>query len=273
MIQIIVDHGAKFLGTVKNSRAFPFDVVELNTIDRVNNSGKASVQTYGTRTNFVAYSRRDKIKASVLRHGMGKKRVARIAKNIPCCLKNTWVYECTKGVEGNGKVKRKLHLQHVPLQGTTRKDIIRNSWSSFLSNVYEMTERQRSTDWFLSCMFCFTSTTLYIAINVSEAVYYNSTELRELHEKCKEIVKINPQNKITCGNAVSIEDPDILTEKHIRKSTQSIGQLLSINQRGRKEDMGTADYWLRGNNRSKPLLQELCREKISLSHIITRDVS
>ena len=54
LIQIMQEHGIKFLGTIKNSNAFPFEFVEVNENGKHVNNGKSVVQTFGTRTNFVA---------------------------------------------------------------------------------------------------------------------------------------------------------------------------------------------------------------------------
>ena len=56
LMQIMQEHGVKFLGTIKNYNAFPFEFVEVNENGKHVNNGKSVVQTLGTRTNFVARS-------------------------------------------------------------------------------------------------------------------------------------------------------------------------------------------------------------------------
>ena len=57
LIQIMQERGVKFLGTIKNYNAFPFEFVEVNENGKHVNNGKSVVQNFGTRTNFVACSR------------------------------------------------------------------------------------------------------------------------------------------------------------------------------------------------------------------------
>ena len=59
LIQIIQQHGVKFLGTINNSNAFPFEFVEVNENVKQVNNGKYVVQTFGTRTNLVSRSLTD----------------------------------------------------------------------------------------------------------------------------------------------------------------------------------------------------------------------
>eukprot|EP00804_Cyclotella_cryptica_P030262 CCRYP_017123-RA/>CCRYP_017123-RA protein AED:0.36 eAED:0.43 QI:0/0/0/1/0/0.5/2/0/182 len=72
LIQIMEEMNVKFLGTVKNNNAFPFQSVEVNMDGKQIVNGKVVAQTYGMRTNFMATTKSNRpIQASVLRHGMG----------------------------------------------------------------------------------------------------------------------------------------------------------------------------------------------------------
>ena len=98
LIQIIQEHGVKFLGTTKNSIASPFGFVGVNENGKQVNKGNSVVRTFGTRTNFFAPSRTDQdIWVLVLCHVMGKVQAVRIATNISKYFKNAWVYETLAG--------------------------------------------------------------------------------------------------------------------------------------------------------------------------------
>ena len=70
LIQLMEALGVKFLGTIKDSKSFPFQIVDLNDSPNTVSNGRPVVQGYGTRTSFTARSG-DKV-ASVMRHGAGK---------------------------------------------------------------------------------------------------------------------------------------------------------------------------------------------------------
>ena len=106
-------------------------------------------------------------------------------------------------------------------------------------------------------MFCFNSTTFHVVINVSTAVYFNTMQLRNLFEYCKEFVQISPHNHVTIDNALALEDLDFPGQRG--------NQIFVLERQG--EDSGrnrrvvhvnsTPAFWLRGI-RTKPQLQELC---------------
>jgi hypothetical protein len=92
LIQVIEDLNASFLGTMNNNPCFPFQFVEINLDGKRVVNGKVVAQTYGMRTNFVAKTKSNRpIQASVMRHGMGKTRCVRVAKNMPRFMRNVWV--------------------------------------------------------------------------------------------------------------------------------------------------------------------------------------
>ena len=73
LIQIMESMGVKFLGTCKDTQAFPFKIVDLNESPSTTvENGKPIVQGYGTRTSFKC--RTGNKTATVSRHGMGKMR-------------------------------------------------------------------------------------------------------------------------------------------------------------------------------------------------------
>lgn len=115
LIQIIRELLARFLGTVKDSLKYPFYFVELNEDGKTSVNGRAVMQLYGMRTSLTAiYSNpkkpHDKIQATVLRHGQGKTRAARIATSIPEAMRpNTFVCETN-----SYKVKRVPHTPTPP---------------------------------------------------------------------------------------------------------------------------------------------------------------
>ena len=53
-------------------------------------------------------------------------------------------------------------------------------------------------------MFCFTSTTFKVVINVSTAVYFNKDQLRSLLQYYKEVAQISPQSHVTMENVLAL---------------------------------------------------------------------
>ena len=212
---------------------------------------------------FFARSRIHRnIRVLVLRHGMGKVRAVRIATNIPECIANAWVYETAAG-----NFSQLPHFQMESLPSTDRdeddevrlaEDIrVKQGWSAFLSGVFQFTQRQQTTDWFLARMFCFTSTTFHVVINVSTAVYFNTMQLRNLFEYCKEVVQISPQNHVTVDNALALEDLDLPGQRgNLIRVFERQGEEAGRNRRVVHVN-STPAFWLRGNQ-TKPQLQELC---------------
>ena len=96
-------------------------------------------------------------------------------------------------------------------------------------------------------MFCFTGTTFHVVINVSTAVYFNTVQLWNLFEYCKEVVQISPQNHVIVENALALEDLDFPGQRG--------NQICVLERKG--EDSGrnrrvvhvnsTPAFWLRGN--------------------------
>ena len=85
-IQVMERFGVKCLGTVKDSKSFPFDIVDLNEQPSQVVNNRPTLQAYGTRSSYTARSGNST--AFVLRHGMGKIRAARAATNLVECRQN-----------------------------------------------------------------------------------------------------------------------------------------------------------------------------------------
>ena len=121
--------------------------------------------------------------------------------------------------------------------------------------VYILTCKQHSTDWFLARLFRFSSTTFYVFVNVIDAVYFDDPELKELHQKCKDIVKLTPRNRITVDNAMTLEDDDVPNQRSDlilnRKPVANQCQISNHNN-------CTKESWLR-TCKKKPELQKQCR--------------
>ena len=75
LIQIMLRMGVKFLGTLKNTEAFPFHIEDFNTKRETNLNQKVIVQSFGTRSAFESKTRigdQYKMKVVVVRHGLGR---------------------------------------------------------------------------------------------------------------------------------------------------------------------------------------------------------
>ena len=198
--------GVKFLGTIKDSKSFPFQIVDLNDSPNTVSNGRPVVQGYGTRTSFTARSG-DKV-ASVMRHGAGKVPAARAATSLVECRQDTWAYE-TESIltrSPHGKVP-------PPLQANANIDKqVDHAWKVFMSRVTALTLFQRTADWFLARYFRFTSTTLHVVLNVKAAVYINTDHLRSLHLRTHDIICLNPRKTITVQNTSNLDGEDLLTQ-------------------------------------------------------------
>ena len=88
------------------------------------------------------------------------------------------MHGCIKIAAGNFSRLPHFQMESVPSTDSNEDDKVRladdvrvkQGWSAFLSSVFQLTQRQRTTDWFLAHMFYFTSTTFHVVINVSTAV-------------------------------------------------------------------------------------------------------
>ena len=121
------------------------------------------------------------------------------------------MHGCIKIAAGNFSRLPHFQMESVPSTDSNKDDKVRladdvrvkQGWSAFISSVFQLTQHQRTTDWFLACMFCFTSTTFHVGINVSTAVYFNTLQLRNLFKYCKELVQISPYKHVTVDNALA----------------------------------------------------------------------
>ena len=249
LVQVMEAMGVKYLGTIKNSKSFPFEIVDLNESRATTINGRPIIQAYGTRTSFTA--RLGGTTASVMRHGGGRIRAARAATNLVECRQDTWAYET------EGLLTRFPHsVRPSPLsENPTTDDQIKHAWNLFLSSIIALTMRQRTPDWFLARYFRFTSTTFHVAVNVKASVYINTNLLRQLHSRITGILCINPRKTITVQNASELDDEDLPTQRIHQVRKEGEGERGTVVG----DEKCTAEYWLRkGSNVEK--LQKLCDE-------------
>ena len=214
LVQLMLHMGVKFLGTLKNTEAFPFHIEDVNVKRETNLNNKVIVQSYGTRSAFESHTKVGgihKVKVVVIRHGTGRMRCVRIGTNIPFLMTNRqWVFETTSGCKGQGQVARNEHFQSGVHVITSRKCEKHNrAWVKNFSTVYQMTKLQRTQDWFLCRMFRFTSTTFHSIINIRKCVFIDTVPFQVLHTQCKNIVQLYPTVDITTENASVYEDNDL----------------------------------------------------------------
>eukprot|EP00986_Skeletonema_menzelii_P000633 scaffold176_cov69-Skeletonema_menzelii.AAC.1 len=215
LIQIICNMNCKFLGTVKDSAKFPFIFVEVNEDGKTILKKRSKIQLRGQRTFWSACSKSatgKTMQASVLRHGAGKKRGAKIVTNMPEAMTGAIVYETSASSE----LKRQEHASppEAPLcVDATNDEEITYAWQVFLSSLYIISLLQRTVDWFLGRLFCFTSTTFHAAINVIAADYYNTPELQQLHRDILQIVQLTPTRTVTFENAADLEEEDLPSQR------------------------------------------------------------
>ena len=247
LIQIMEGEGVKFLGTMKDSLSFAFQIVDVNnTGERVVNN-RPVVQAWGIRTNFVAHS--GKIQASVMRHGANRVRGSRIATNMVNAKQNIWVYETSRRM-----TRLPIQLPPRPLgENASRKIQIEHAWEKFLADVIVLTLLQRTVDWFLARLYCFSSTSFHASVNVKAAAYINTESMRTLHARCLQILRLHPRNTITVQNAVYLEDEDLPIQRGHLGRVEGTGE----EQAQPSDEKCTTNYWLRGN-KSLAVLKKLC---------------
>ena len=221
LVQILQELNIKFLSTVKDSGSFPFEIVERIDDGNTVRNKRLLVQKYGMRTSFHARRVRNKqnIQASVMRHGKGKNRVARIATTIPECMGDTIVYETTV----SKKRDRIPHTQAPPAlpDGVSSKAVITHAWQCFESTLYSKSRTQRSDDWRVARIGTFSSTTFHVAVNVLSAPYFNTDQLQALHKEVLAIAQLYPRNEITQENAVDLEDGCLPNQRSSNYAGQS----------------------------------------------------
>ena len=202
LIQIICEENCKFLGTVKNSAKFPFVFVDINEDGKTVANKRAKIQMVGKRSFWKAYSKKvgKTIQASVLRHGGGKKRAARIVTNMDEAMSNAIVYETS----ATSVFKRREHSSppDEPLQENANiEEEISHAWKVFDSSIHVISLTQKTVEWYLGRLFCFSSTTFHAAINVAAAEYFNTRDLQDLHRNILDIVQLKPTGTVTFENA------------------------------------------------------------------------
>lgn len=201
-------------------------------------------------TSRSATQSHDVVQATVMRHGGGKTRAARIATSIPEAMNaNAYVYETNSMA-----IDRRPHETTPPPlpEDANRRQEIKHSWSRFRSNVYVMSRKQGSQDWRSARQWRFTSTSFHTVVNVREAEYINTTILRELHSEIKSIVQLEPKTSVTYDNAIDLEDDDLPTQR-----SGLHAQLVSnrASQKARHSNC-TPEYWLRQCSNRKEMVDK-----------------
>ena len=87
--------GVKFLGTLKNTEAFPFHIEDVNVKRATTINNKVIVQCYGTRSSFECRTKvggEHKLKVVVVRHGTGRLRCVRLGTNLHLLLERYFGY-------------------------------------------------------------------------------------------------------------------------------------------------------------------------------------
>ena len=253
LIQLMMRFGVRFVGTVKNTAAFPFMIHDHNLEKARTSQNKVVLQSYGIRSHFSCKTKvGTEMMLSVLRNGIGKIRSARIATNVPMLMENSWVYELSSGDLGTIDIKRNKY--ETILNPTSSSKIEENNaWEIFLDEILVMTQKQRTVDWFLMRMFRFTSTTLHVILNVRKAIYLDELPIQLIHTACKNIAMITPSKDINLDNSLTESDADV---GDLRK--QAVTSASS--DTNCKDDMSNPAYYRRGNSKTKQALQQLCQE-------------
>ena len=220
----------------------------------------SSVSLYGERTAFTSSIKigdAQNMSFTVMRHGVGKKRVARMISTLPRCTQNTatWAYETTQGRLSNGEVKRDPQVAPPDLlpNNATQLEQIKQARQTLLSKVWKLTRGQRGAEWFLARKFRFTSTSLFVAVNCLSAPYFRTAEEKDLHTTCKSILRLSPRKHITKANAATLDDEDLQenrAKKRKKAEKKNAGDI-----RLPRGDKATPQTWL--SNRRKEDLRTL----------------
>jgi hypothetical protein len=244
LIQIMRRLGVKFLGTIKDSFKYPFYFVEVNEDGKSQVNKRAVMQLYGMRNSWTATTRDSKrphdiVQASAFRHGQGKNRAARIATNMPELMKpNTFVYE-TRTNEIDRWPNEPVPTV-APLPGSKFRDFALHDHKLLRSRVYQMVRGQGGPDWMAARPWRFSSTSFHVIVNVRDAEYFNSVQLRELHSNAKDIIQIQPTKTVTFENVADLDDDTLPSQKsglQAKINSSSITQARHSNC--------TPEYWLR----------------------------
>jgi hypothetical protein len=255
LIQIIESYDSCFLGTCKESSFFPMKV-DLNRdtpLDKQSTTEKPVINAYGTRSAFTATQKAGTSlrSATVLRHGMGKKRCARVVTNAPEFQMNTWVYEVKYGLISNDPVEvhRLPHMcapEPVP-ESSTCLQKSKHEFAVMESSIFKITREQRTPDWFLGRTFRCTSTSAHHVVNCSSAPYFTSEELVELHQRAKNTAQLNP-NVAVVPLPLGSTDSTCVT-----KPSGAVIQASAV-----RGDKTRYQYWMNGKNRAE--IQEILAE-------------
>ena len=249
LIQIMESLGVKFLGTIKDSKSFPFQIVDLNESSNTVVNNRTSIQGYVTRSSYTAQLGTKT--ASVMRHGAGKVRAARAATNLVECRQDTWAYETDVLVTRMAHVVPLLPIQDNATIGVQ----FDHAWNAFLLLVTLLTLSQRTAEWFMQRYFRFTSTTLHVSLNVKVVVYLNTTFIQEVHTCILNILRLKPRKTIMVQSTADLEDEDLPTQCTHHVQIEGQGEQGSIIG----DEKCTQEYWMRGNPKVDKL-QKLCED-------------
>ena len=155
-----------------------------------------------------------------MRHGATKVWVGLIGTNLPEVKQGGWVAKTSRIMSRQPHAKvRGINCQHnsseltliccnlfqMPLtslpHNATVNGWVAYLWGDFLANIKILYLDQRTVNWFLARMFCFSNTAFQILINAKAAVYLNTSELRSLHSSILQILRLHPITAITLQNA------------------------------------------------------------------------
>ncbi len=201
------------------------------------------------------------VQATIMRHGKGKQRVARVATTIPMCLKSAWVYETSVSLK-NGRLAHEVAPK--PLHdGACNKKRIDHAWATLKSSIYIFARGQRTDDWRLGRLGRWTSTSLHCTINVTNAPYFSTDELRNLHAQAINTLQLHPRNEITFANAMVTEDKHLPSQRG-----GSFAVVVNPSSRARTQQgihsNCNVKFWLAKKNKLDDLKQKCSKYHISI---------
>lgn len=255
LIQIMREMGVKFLGTVKNSLKYPFYFVEVTEDGKTEINKRAVVQTYRMRNTWNATSKsatqsHDVIQATVMRHGGGKTRAARITTSLPEAMNaNAYVYETNSMFID--RLPHGIAPQPLP-EDASQSNQISRAWKQFRFSFYSMVRTQGSPDWMACRPWRFTSTSFHHVVNLERAEYINTTILRELHTETKSIIQLAPTTSVTYENAIDLDDEYLPMQRsglHVHLASDR------ASQKARHSNC-TTEYWLRQCSNRKEMVEK-----------------
>jgi hypothetical protein len=271
IVQVLQDKGVKFLGTAKTTASFPMfeDTSQGDVSNNVVVNGRVAIPIRGTRSVFAATNRSTKVTALMMRHGMGKERVARLITNEPMFSSSTWVYETSTGrtSASPGGVQRLPHTSAPNITPEARLELSVKGLATLArkeleSRVFLMTREQRTQDWFLARLFRCSSTNTHASMNCTDAVYFTTPKMRALHKAVKKTAQLKPRIKIDFENARHVVPEDVQEDDEEAQNGDGDCVENQVSTDGRTSARGnrsSVSYWR--NNRTKADLTRLVVEE------------